>query len=71
MYGLFKFFDLMYFYCLEMGIKLEINEKMKNLYVFWGDKLIKFLVKEMDKNELIVNLVSIEYVKVILWKLLK
>ena len=71
MYGLLKPFDLMYPYRLEMGTKLEINEKTKNLYAFWGDKLTKSLAKETDKNELIVNLASTEYAKAISWKSLK
>lgn len=71
MYGLLKPFDLMYPYRLEMGTKLEVNEKTKNLYSFWGDKLTKSLVKETEKDEVIVNLASNEYAKAIAWKSLK
>lgn len=71
MYGLLKPFDLMYPYRLEMGTKLEVNDKAKNLYAFWGDKLTKSLLKETTKEEVIVNLASNEYAKAILWKSIK
>lgn len=71
MYGLLKPFDLIFPYRLEMGTKLEVNDKTKNLYTFWGDKLTKSLAKETGKDELIVNLASTEYAKAILWKTLK
>lgn len=71
MYGLLRPLDLMYPYRLEMGTSWKINEKHKNLYAFWGQKLTKQLQKETDKDELIVNLASNEYAKAIQWNDLK
>ncbi len=65
LYGLLKPLDLIYPYRLEMGTKWEISPKVKNLYSFWNDKLNKFLTKEMDKTEVIVNLASTEYFKAV------
>lgn len=65
LYGLLKPLDLIYPYRLEMGTKWEISPKVKNLYSFWNGKLNKFLTKEMDKSEVIVNLASTEYFKAI------
>jgi cytoplasmic iron level regulating protein YaaA (DUF328/UPF0246 family) len=41
------------------------------LYDFWGDKVTKALKKELDNGEVIVNLASSEYFKVIRRELLK
>jgi uncharacterized protein len=71
MYGLLKPLDLMYPYRLEMGTSFKISEDIKNLYQFWDNKLTKQLLKETDKNEVIVNLASAEYAKAIQWKNLK
>lgn len=71
MYGLLRPFDLMYPYRLEMGTSWKIDEKNKNLYAFWGQKLTKQLQKETEKDELIVNLASNEYAKAVQWKELK
>ena len=63
LYGILKPLDLIAPYRLEMGTKLKVNEKTLNLYRFWGDKITKHLEKE--EKELIVNLASNEYSKVI------
>lgn len=63
LYGILKPLDLIAPYRLEMGTKLKINEKTPNLYRFWGDKITKYLEKE--EKELVVNLASNEYSKVI------
>jgi cytoplasmic iron level regulating protein YaaA (DUF328/UPF0246 family) len=65
LYGILKPFDLIYPYRLEMGTSWQITPKTKNLYAFWGDKVAKQLVSEMDKDEEIVNLASNEYFKVL------
>ena len=65
LYGIVKPFDLIYPYRLEMGTKFSPKEGQKNLYDFWGDKVTKALKKELDKDEVIVNLASSEYFKVI------
>jgi cytoplasmic iron level regulating protein YaaA (DUF328/UPF0246 family) len=71
LYGIVKPFDLIYPYRLEMGTKFSPKEGQKNLYDFWGEKVTKALKKELDKDEVIVNLASSEYFKVIRRELLK
>lgn len=71
MYGLLRPLDLMYPYRLEMGTSWQMDEKNKNLYAFWGEKLTKQLQKETTKDEWIVNLASNEYAKAVNWKALK
>ncbi len=67
LYGILKPLDLIYPYRLEMGTKWEVTPKSKNLYAFWGTKIIDFLNSEMKNtadNE-IINLASNEYFKAI------
>lgn len=59
LYGLLRPMDLMQAYRLEMGTKLK-NEKGKNLYEFWGDKITKLINKD-SKGAPIINLASKEY----------
>ncbi len=68
MYGLMKPMDLIYPYRLEMGTKWSPKEDFSNLYQFWGEKLVKNISKESNKNEIIVNLASNEYSKALLTK---
>lgn len=65
LYGILRPMDLLVPYRLEMGTKWEINSKSKNLYAFWGDKLTAFLNDELTEGEVVVNLASTEYAKVI------
>ncbi len=65
LYGILKPLDLMYPYRLEMGTKWQVTPKVKNLYEFWGDKVAKALLSEMKEGEVLVNLASNEYFKVI------
>ncbi|MDD2822219.1 MAG: peroxide stress protein YaaA [Flavobacterium sp.] len=60
LYGLLKPLDLIQAYRLEMGTKLPIGES-KNLYEFWKPTVTKALNKELEKDELFVNLASTEY----------
>ncbi len=60
LYGLLKPLDGIVPYRLEMAYKLP-EEKFRNLYKFWGDKLAKAI-----KGESIVNLTSAEYGKALL-----
>lgn len=69
LYGLLKPLDLMQAYRLEMGTKIKIGTK-ENLYKFWGDSLSKALRNEMLADEVLVNLASNEYFKVINPKIL-
>ena len=71
LYGILKPLDLIYPYRLEMGTRFSCKEDQKNLYEFWGDKVTKALKKELQKDEVIVNLASTEYAKVIKVNLLK
>jgi len=69
-YGVLKPLDLVKPYRLEMGSKLQIN-KHKNLYEFWGAKVTDAINDELTSDEVLVNLASNEYFKVIKPKLLK
>ncbi|GGD88762.1 peroxide stress protein YaaA [Planktosalinus lacus] len=70
LYGVLKPLDLMQPYRLEMGTELKVNQK-KNLYEFWGDQVTEFLNKEIKEEEIVLNLASNEYFKVINTKKLK
>ena len=63
LYGLLKPLDLMQAYRLEMGTKLE-NERGKDLYAFWGDKITEALNADLKaKGDVLINLASNEYFK--------
>jgi cytoplasmic iron level regulating protein YaaA (DUF328/UPF0246 family) len=68
LYGILKPFDLISPYRLEMGTKFSPNSKSKNLYEFWSDKVTNYLLDELESDEPIINLASIEYSKVINFK---
>ena len=70
LYGILKPFDLMQPYRLEMGTRLKMGTK-PNLYQFWDTKVTDALNEEMEEGEVLVNLASNEYYKVIKPKLLK
>jgi cytoplasmic iron level regulating protein YaaA (DUF328/UPF0246 family) len=70
LYGLLKPLDLMQAYRLEMGTKLVVGSS-KNLYEFWNNKITNSLNRELDINELLINLASNEYSAVINKDLLK
>ncbi len=69
LYGLLKPLDLIQPYRLEMGTKIKLGTK-ENLYKFWGDTLSKALESEMQPNEVLINLASQEYFKVLNTKVL-
>jgi cytoplasmic iron level regulating protein YaaA (DUF328/UPF0246 family) len=65
LYGILKPLDLLKEYRLEMGTRLK-TEKGTNLYQFWGDKVTKALKKDLKKQgNILVNLASNEYSKVL------
>ena len=64
LYGLLRPLDVVYPYRLEMGTKIK-TKAGKNLYEFWSDKLSKLLSSEMGDKEVLVNLASNEYSKVL------
>ena len=70
LYGLLKPLDLIQPYRLEMGTRLKVGTK-DNLYKFWDDTVANALNEELADDELLVNLASTEYFKVIPKKVLK
>ncbi|KUJ53276.1 peroxide stress protein YaaA [Chryseobacterium sp. JAH] len=64
LYGLLRPSDKVMLYRLEMGRPFEFDE-YKNLYSFWTEKVTEQLNSEMKKNEILLNLASNEYFKVI------
>ena len=70
LYGFLKPLDLMQPYRLEMGTKLKVGNT-ENLYKFWNDTLARALNEELKDDELLINLASSEYFKVIPKKVLK
>lgn len=65
LHGVLKPFDLIQPYRLEMGTRLDITSKIKNLYQFWGDKIRLSLEHELaeEQSKFIVNAASNEYFK--------
>ena len=64
LYGLLKPSDLVMLYRLEMGRKFKF-EGHKNLYEFWREKVTEQLNSELKSKDLVLNLASKEYFKVI------
>lgn len=64
LYGVIRPYDSIYEYRLEMLTKLSVNGS-KNLYDFWGSRLYEELVREMKGEQIILNLASEEYAKII------
>ena len=63
-YGILRPLDLIQPYRLEMGTDLSIGRN-KNLYELWQEKVTDYLNQESEKDEVLVNLASKEYFKVI------
>jgi cytoplasmic iron level regulating protein YaaA (DUF328/UPF0246 family) len=65
LYGLLKPLDLIQPYRLEMGSNFAVTAKLKNLYLFWGDKITQAVNRDLqaqgDKG--LINLASNEYSK--------
>ena len=64
LYGVLRPLDLIQPYRLEMGTRLE-NDRGKNLYEFWGDRITDRLNRDLrsQKSGVVVNLASVEYFK--------
>jgi uncharacterized protein len=64
LYGILKPLDLMQPYRLEMGTKFA-NKAGKNLYEFWGERLLMAINAELDASPhpVAINLASEEYFK--------
>lgn len=69
LYGLLRPLDLMQPYRLEMGTRLA-NQRGKDLYGFWGNKITEGLNAELDtmSTPVLVNLASNEYFKSVIPK---
>ena len=72
LYGALKPLDLMQPYRLEMGTGLN-NERGKNLYEFWGDKITRSINRDLkaQQDNILINLASNEYFSVLDMKKLK
>ncbi|MBE7640383.1 peroxide stress protein YaaA [Salegentibacter sp. BLCTC] len=70
LYGILKPLDLIQPYRLEMGTSVGIERK-DSLYEVWQSKITELLNKEMEAEELFINLASNEYFKAIDTKKLK
>ncbi|MCY4216965.1 MAG: peroxide stress protein YaaA [Flavobacteriaceae bacterium] len=70
LYGVLRPLDLILPYRLEMGTKIQIGH-YPNLYAFWKNKITPKLAEEIFETDLLVNLASHEYAKVIDFKKLK
>jgi hypothetical protein len=72
LYGSLRPLDLMQAYRLEMGTGLE-NERGKDLYAFWGDKITRAINKDLKAtgDTVLINLASNEYYNVLDKKTLK
>jgi len=70
LYGMLRPLDLIQAYRLEMGTKLSINRKHKNLYSYWSDTLTEHLNNELKESNsnFVLNLASNEYSKAINFK---
>ena len=66
LYGLLRPLDLIQPYRLEMGTRLA-NERGKNLYEFWGDKIAEAINAERAERRFpaVLNLASNEYFKAV------
>ena len=66
LYGILRPLDLIQAYRLEMGCKLK-NDRGKNLYEFWGDKITDEVNRILDdhREPILVDLASNEYSRVI------
>ena len=67
-YGILKPLDGVVPYRLEMQAKIRLKTNGReygNLYDFWRDKIAKEVIRGLSKEEIILNLASKEYSKVI------
>lgn len=64
LYGLLKPSDKVMLYRLEMGRHFKFDQ-YKNLYEFWREKVTAQLNSELKSKDIILNLASNEYFKVI------
>jgi uncharacterized protein len=67
LYGLLRPLDMIQPYRLEMGTRISIARGRKDLYAWWTDKVTAALKQVLKKSgsNVIINLASDEYVKVV------
>lgn len=65
LYGILRPLDKMMPYRLEMGTSFAYSPTNKNLYQYWSKTLTKTLLDNLSKDEVLVNLASKEYSKVL------
>ncbi|MBZ2187883.1 peroxide stress protein YaaA [Alcanivorax sp. JB21] len=72
LYGLLRPLDMMRPYRLEMGTRLA-NERGKDLYQFWDDRITDMLAADMKAadTDVLINLASNEYFRAVRPKRLK
>lgn len=70
LYGILRPSDQIMLYRLEMGSRLAV-ESHKNLYGFWKENLTDYVNSQLKKEEVLLNLASVEYAKVLDDKKLK
>lgn len=66
-YGMLKPTDLIEPYRLEVKTKIELGGS-KNLYHYWKELVTTALLSELAKGELLLNIASVEYARMIDWK---
>ena len=70
LYGILKPLDGISPYRLEMGLKFSPKSKQSNLYEFWGDQITEYMKSDLKHSDVIVNLASKEYTRVLDFKTL-
>ncbi len=68
LYGFLRPLDGIAPYRLEMGTKLKIDKSSKNLYEYWRETLTESMISELNSDDVILNLASLEYAKAINFK---
>lgn len=71
LYGIIRAEDCIYPYRLEMGHSLKTSKNKISLYKFWENEIHDFLIKHLSQEDIIINLASNEYFKVVKKKELK
>lgn len=64
LHGVLRPLDLIQPYRLEMGTKIGAG-RAKTLYAYWSKKVTTQLLSELPKDEVLINMASNEYFKVI------
>ena len=68
LYGLLKPLDGISPYRLEMGTRLKVDNLSNNLYEYWKEDVSESFKSELSKTDVIINLASVEYSKVLNFK---